>query len=325
MQHNNKTLKIGIFASSSSLFGTRTPSTYKFLESRNIEVYEHPQVRVTTGHTAGTIKDRVNGLHDLFLDKTIDIVMAFWGGQNTNEILPYLDYALIKSNPKLLIGYSDTTALLLAVSKLTGLITYMGPAGITFTKPEPVEYSWNYFQKILINRAPTEIRDSDVYADDYYFLNPDASKRTVKRNEGRKVFNHGVTNGESIAANLQTLLVLSSTKYFPDLKGKVLFIEEAEEESVGMIHRYFTQLTQIMDTNELKGICIGRFCEQSKFSDTDSVEDLLSTVFPNIKIPVVYNLDFGHSDPMLTIPNGGYCSLDTKKNTLILSNNIIAS
>ena len=121
------------------------------------------------------------------------------------------------------------------------------------------------------------------------------------------------------------MLVLSSTKYFPDLKGKVLFIEEAEEESVGMIHRYLTQLTQIMDINELKGICIGRFCEQSKFSDTDSVEDLLSTVFPNIKIPVVYNLDFGHSDPMFTIPNGGYCSLDTKKNTLILSNNIIAS
>ena len=112
---NNRHIKIGIFAPSNPALGEKTPETYRFLESKGIEVYEHPQVRKITGHTAGSIEERVGALHELVSDKTIDILMTFWGGQNTNELLPYLDYELIKTNTKPIVGYSDTTALLLAI------------------------------------------------------------------------------------------------------------------------------------------------------------------------------------------------------------------
>lgn len=316
---NNRHIKIGVFAPSSPALGEKTPETYGFLESKGIEVYEHPQVRKITGHTAGSIEERVGTLHELVSDKTIDILMTFWGGQNTNELLPYLDYELIKANAKPIVGYSDTTALLVAITKMTEVITYLGPAGITFTKPQPVDYTWDYFERMVIKGEEVEIKDSEIYADDYYFLNTDKTKRNVVKNEGRKVFRKGVAKGEIVAGNLQTLLVLAGTKYFPQLEGKILFLEEAEEESAGMIHRFFTHLTQVININKLGGVCIGRFCAQSKFIRTDTVEDMLKTVFGNAQIPIIYNLDFGHSDPMFTLPNGGYCELNTEEDKIVLS------
>jgi muramoyltetrapeptide carboxypeptidase len=106
------------------------------------------------------------------------------------------------------------------------------------------------------------------------------------------------------------------TKYYPDLKGKILFIEEDESSSVSMIHRFLTQLSQSIDLNELKAILIGRFASQSGFNDKDSEEQMYEDVFKDVSIPIVYNLDFGHTDPLFTIPIGGRAVVDTKNNEL---------
>jgi muramoyltetrapeptide carboxypeptidase len=309
-------IKIGIFSTSSPVFGEQGPDTYKFLESKNIGVYEHPQCRkIYNGHLAGSVEERVNAIHEMLLDKSIDILMAFWGGSNTNQILPFLDYDLIKNNYKPIIGYSDTAALLLAIHKMTGKTTFLGPAGISFTKPEPLEYSWRYFKKILIDNNPEVIiEDSPEFADDLYFLRkpPENESRIIRKTDGKKVFRHGKVNGQVVAANLQTLLVLAGTKYFPILDDKILFIEEAEEENTAMIHRYFTHLSQTVNLNRLKAVCIGRMCEQSGFNQEDSVEMILEDVFNKINIPIIYNLDFGHTDPMFTIPIGGQAEINTE-------------
>lgn len=312
-----KIKKIGIFAPSSPVFGEKNDETYSYLESKGYEVHEHPQVRQSKAHMAGGVNERVNAIHDLYQDDSIDILMSFWGGQNSNELLPHLDYELIKGANKPMIGYSDTTALLLAITHKTGVINYMGPGGITFTKPQPVDYSYDYFEK-AINEDSYEVKDSDVYAGDHFFLNDDPTKRDIKTNDGRKVFKEGKAKGEVIAANLQTLLVLAGTEYMPDLDKKILFLEESEDESVGFVHRYLTHLTQVIEVNKLGGVCFGRFCTQSGFDDDYSVEDLLSHVFSDVKIPIIYDLSFGHSDPIFTIPNGGVCELDTMNNKIVL-------
>lgn len=308
---------IGIFSSSSPIVSRDAANrAYKYIENMGFKVYEHPQCKLSTGHTAGTITQRVQAIHNLIADPSIGALMAFWGGANTNQILPYLDYYLIKKNPKVIIGFSDTSALTLAITKLTGLVTFMGPAAITYSKPEPFNYSWNYFSEICINGNNVITKDSPTYADDLFFLRKDSNHRILQKNSGRKVYHHGRVKGEVVAANLQTLMVLAGTRFFPKLENKILFIEESEDTKKSMVHRFFTHLGQAVRVNKLKGVVIGRFCSQTGFDNTDSVKNMLQDVFPEVSIPILYNLDFGHSDPLFTIPNGGIASIDTRKNII---------
>jgi muramoyltetrapeptide carboxypeptidase len=309
-------MKVGIFATSSPVTSSLNETSYEYLKQEGFNIFEHPQVRITTGHTAGSITQRVDALHEMIMDSSIDLLMAYWGGANTNELLPYINYSLFNDYPKPIIGFSDTSSLLLAINKHSGIKTYLGPAAITFEKPQPFEYTFNYLLKIIEGKKDSiiEVKDSTHFADDLSFLRPDSNYRIIKNNKGRKVLKPGSATGRIIASNLQTLMVLSGTIYFPELENKVLFIEEAEEENTSMIHRFLTHLTQVTDLNKLKAICIGRFCSQSGFNDSDSEEMLLTDVFKQINIPILYNLDFGHSDPMFTIPIGGYCEINTEKN-----------
>lgn len=310
-------VKIGIFCPSNPLARSPKPTDYQFLISKGLEVYEHPQVRIRQNHFAGTIQDRVDAIHSMLKDDSINILMAFWGGANTNQILPYLDYELFKKYPKPIIGFSDVTALLLAVNKLTGIKTYMGASGITFDKPEPFEYSFEYFKKVVIEKdREVVVKDSPIYADDQYFLRPDNDHRIKQKNTGSKVYKHGKAEGKIIAANLQTLLVLAGTKYFPDLNNKVLFLEEAEDEDPSMIHRFFTHLSQVIDLKILAGIAIGRFASQSGFKEANTEEMIYDDLFKDLNIPIIYNLDFGHTDPLFTIPIGGSVVMDTEKHLL---------
>lgn len=311
------TITIGMFTTSSPFSSEKKKSDFAYLKSKNIKIIEAKNLRKKTGHTAGSIIERVEAVHELLKNKKVDILMAYWGGANTNQLLPYLDYSLLAKFDKPLIGFSDTSALLLAVNKFAGITTFLGPAGITFDKPEPFEYTFDYFKKILIEKQKKVlIKDSKEFADDQYFLREDSNHRIKNRNIGRKVFRHGSAKGKIIASNLQTLLILAGTKFFPDLKEKILFLEEAEEEDTKMIHRFFTHLSQVIDLNLLGGICIGRFTSQSGFSKTDSEEMIYKDVFKDVKIPILYNLDFGHTDPMFTLPLGGEAIIDTKKNIL---------
>lgn len=317
----DKTLTIGIFATSSPLERDKKENDFSYLKSKGLKIVESASLRTRTYHTAGSVKERVNDLHTMVSDPNIDILMAYWGGANTNQLLPYLNYELFKKYAKPIIGFSDTSALLLAVNKLSQIKTYMGPAGITFDKPEPFGYSYDYFKKTVIDHEPEIIiEDSNQYADDLYFLNPDPTKRIKKENPGRKIFKQGKAKGQILASNLQTLLVLAGTRYFPDIKKKVLFVEEDESTDTQMVHRFFTHLSQIIDLNSLKGICIGRFMSQTGFSEKDPEEEVYKDVFKDVNIPIIYNLDFGHTDPLFTIPLGGEAEIDTSKNLLKILN-----
>ena len=316
------TITIGMFATSGPFSSERKESDFAYLRSKGIKVIEATNLRKKTGHTAGSVAERIEAINELLKNKKVDVLMAYWGGANTNELLTHLNYSLFSKFNKPIIGFSDTTALLLAVNKFSEIITFLGPAGISFDKPEPFEYTFNYFKKILIEKQKDILlEDSKEFADDQYFLRKDSNHRIKNKNIGRKVFRHGSAKGKIVAANLQTLLVLAGTKFFPDLKGKILFVEEEEEEDTKMIHRFFTHLSQIIDLNTLSAICIGRFCSQSGFSGEDSEEMMYEEIFKDVKIPILYNLDFGHTDPMFTIPIGGEAVIDTKKNIIRIKTN----
>lgn len=306
--------KIGVIATSTPitiLEEKQIKQGYSYLESKGFTVVEHPQCRRKIDYTAGTIKERVQAIHQLVKDKEIKCIMAFWGGLNTNQILDYLDFNLIKTYPKIFVGYSDTCALLQAITNKTGVVTYMGPGVITFAKPEPFDYTWKYFSKMGIEKeAIVEIKDSKIFADDLYFLRKDNDHRIIQKNLGRKIFREGKAQGEVVACNLSTLLVLLGTDYFPLLKDKIFFIEEAEDLDCRWIHRFMLQLKQIGAFNLIKGLVIGKFMTASNISESQLLK-ILAEVTNKIEIPVVYDANFGHTDPIFTIPNGGRCKIDT--------------
>ncbi len=109
--------------------------------------------------------------------------------------------------------------------------------------------------------------------------------------------------------------MLLGTQYLPDLEGKILFIEEAEDVKPAMVHRFFTHLSQCTDLRKLKGVCVGRFSSLLGFTLETEVA-IYDDIFGGIDIPVLYNLDFGHTDPLFTIPIRGTVSIDTSRNIL---------
>lgn len=327
--HLKKGDKIGVIAPADPVAGICSEEDkergYEYLKNKGFLVVEGDSMKeVAKRHVAGSIELRVNDFHNFIKRDDIGCVMAFWGGFNSNQLLDYLDYDLIKANPKVIIGYSDVTALTTAITARTGLVTFSGPGMISFVKPEPFEYTWDYFEKMCVSPiGKVSIEPSSEYADDLYFLREDCNHRIKKVNEGIKIFSDGEANGDVLAGNLQTLLVLNGTKYFPDLKGKILFIEEDETSTPAHVDRYLAQCKQLGWFDKIAGLVFGRFTEQSSFSKEDSFEDILRQYLNGVNFPVMYNVDFGHSDPIITIPNGGVAKINTARKEIIFEQAVI--
>jgi len=307
---------LGIVATSTTINVAGEESVkrgYDYLRSKGFKIVEAPNCRKTYGHAAGTIQKRVDALHQMFENPEIDGIMAFWGGFQSHQLLEYLDYKLIKRNPKPFIGYSDTTALGVGIFAKTGLVTFSGPAVVTFTSPKVIPYSWEYFEKVLMSgKTPLTIKPSATYTDNKWYLRKD-KKVILEKAEGWKTYNSGKAEGQIIGGNLGTMLLLNGTDYWPDLRGKILFVEEDEEETSKTIDRLFTKLRQIGTFDQIKGLVVGRFQTETEFSKKDSFEMILKDALKGYDIPVLYDVDFGHTQPLLTIPMGIRCRLDAGK------------
>ncbi|MEP7162183.1 MAG: S66 peptidase family protein [Candidatus Moraniibacteriota bacterium] len=325
----DKTKLIGVIAPADPVAGVCSTDVirrgYEYLKERGFSIIEGESVKsLSTGHTAGSINLRVNDIHEFVKRDDVGCIMAFWGGFNTNQLLDHLDYELIRSHPKIFIGYSDVTALTTAITTKTGLVTFSGPGIISFAKPEPFEYTWAHFERMCVD--PVEdylVGESPEYADDLYFLRDDPDHRIRRRNDGIKMFKGGSVSGEVIVGNLQTILVLSGTEYFPDMKGKILFIEEDETSTVAHVDRFLTQCRQTGWFDEMAGLVLGRFTEHSGFTVDDSLENLLEEQLSDAKFPILYDADFGHSDPLMTIPNGGITIIDADNKRIVFKKSVI--
>ena len=132
------------------------------------------------------------------------------------------------------------------------------------------------------------------------------------------MFRRGQAEGIIVGGNLGTLLLLVATEYMPDLDGKILFVEEDEDETPMTVDRLFTQLRHVGAFGRIAGLVIGRFPASVGFSDQDSLTMILDEALAGYDVPVLYDVDFGHGDPIFTFPIGGRCRLDASNRTLRL-------
>lgn len=247
-------------------------------------------------YQSSSIASRVEDLHMAFQDPNVKMIITSVGGFNANQLLPYLDYELIASNPKILCGYSDITVLQNAIYAKTGLVTYSGPHYSTFGfKGEPL-YTRQAFFDCLTKVEPFFITPSKT-AGQYY------------------VIQEGTCEGAVIGGNLCTVNLLQGTPYMPDIRDKVLFIEDDNimgEYFSYEFERNLQSLLQIERANTVKGIVFGRF-EKSCGMTVERITDMIRDKVPS-DIPVIFGVDFGHVLPSITFPIGGTVKIIARKN-----------
>lgn len=262
---------------------------------------------------SSSIESRVADLHDAFLDKNVKAIITVIGGFNANQILRYLDWDLIKNNPKILCGYSDITVLNNAIFAKTGLVSYSGPHYSTLGQELFFDYTLEYFKKCLMSDEPFEVKPSVDWSDDKWYINQ--KERNLIKNDGFLVINEGKASGTIIGSNLCTFNLLQGTEYFPDFKDSILFVEE--DEMAGKLTRVefdrnLQSLIHLPGFEGVKGIVIGRFQKASEITD-DLLIKIIKTKKELNNLPVIANVDFGHTDPKITFPVGGEAVLEAKE------------
>ena len=255
-------------------------------------------------------KDRAEDMNQAFADPNVKAILTVVGGFNSNQILKYLDFELIKNNPKILCGFSDITILLDSIYAKTGLVTYYGPHYSTFGMKKGFEYTFEYFKKILIEGAgETSIESSKEWSDDAWFI--DQENREFIENPGMFVVNEGEAEGTIVGGNLCTLNLLQGTEYMPSIRDSILFLED--DEMAGKLFlvefdRNLVSLIQQPDFETVKGIVIGR-CQKASEMTREKWIKLIKSKPELEHIPVVIDCDFGHTNPIITFPIGGKAKL----------------
>lgn len=241
-------------------------------------------------YMAGNDKERIDEIHNFFLDKNINTIVCTRGGYGLLRIIPYLDYKLIAKNPKIICGYSDITALLLMIYKNTGMVCFHGAmASGDFGCDEKSDFTINSFFKTL----STE------------------DKLSFSAEKGNTIY-QGTTNGTLWGGNLATIASMAGLNFIPD-EDFIFFVEDVNEPAY-KIDRMFTQLLNInkFKTN-LKGLVVGQFTDV----DNESyVRELLTDISCNLKIPTADNFLISHEKDKFTLPIGINCTFNADEKIL---------
>jgi muramoyltetrapeptide carboxypeptidase LdcA involved in peptidoglycan recycling len=305
------------------------PSTsHSILSQQNIELstsrLEELGFKVTFGKNieeknilfTSSIESRIEDLHDAFADPKVKMILTTIGGYQANQLLSYIDYDLIKNNPKIFCGYSDITALGNAIYARTGLVTYSGPHFSSFGMEKGFDYTMEYFKKTFMDGKDTiEICPSIEWSNDAWYLNQ--NKRDFNRNEGYMVLNEGECSGTIIGGNLCTLNLLHGTEFMPSLAKSILFLEDDSLVCPRTFDRDLQSLIHQPGFQGVKGLVIGRFEKASKVTN-EHIQRIITTKRELNGIPVVANADFGHTSPMFTFPIGGKGTLSVNKDNVTI-------
>jgi len=294
-------------------------------ESREIanKRFEELGIKLTFGKhieesdefVSSSIESRIDDLHNAFADKNVKGILTVIGGFNSNQLLDSIDWDLIKNNPKILCGYSDITILNNAIFAKTGLVTYYGPHYSTFGQKLYFEYTLDHFKKCLMETEPIDIKPSDFWSDDAWYI--DQEKRNLVKNNGFLKINPGEAEGQIIGGNIGTFNLIFGSKFMPEIKNTILFLEDDSETRAHHFDRILQSLIYQPGFEGVKGIVVGRFQKESKISD-ETLKKIFASKGKLKNIPIIANADFGHTDPKITFPVGGSAKLFIKEDEMKL-------
>jgi muramoyltetrapeptide carboxypeptidase len=257
------------------------------------------------GYLAGRDVDRAADLNAMFADPSVKMIMAMHGGWGCARLLPLIDYELIRRNPKILIGYSDITALLLAIYTKTGLTTMHGPVGAV---------TWNAFTVDWLRQV---LMDGQVVT----FQNPSKKDDNLTQTKDRiMTLKSGIAQGQLVGGNLTVLSHLIGSAYIPDWKGKILFVEDTHED-IYSVDRMLTHLKLAGVLSQLAGFVFGKCssCEPGSGGyGSLTFEDVLTDHIIPLNVPAFSGSMIGHITDKFTVPLGINAEIDADKGTIRL-------
>ena len=276
------------------------------LEGLGLRLSFSTNAEVMDRFDSSPVEARVSDLHEAFADPGVKGILTTLGGYNNNGLLGYLDYDLIRANPKIFCGFSDITALATAIYARTGLVTYSGPHFTTFGMKHGIDYTIEYFERCLMREEPFEVLPADHWSDDLWYQ--DQENRDLVPNPGYEVIYAGEAEGKLLGGNLGTLCLLFATPYMLDLEGSILLLEDDEETDPVHFDRKLQSLIHQPGFEGVRGIVFGKFQRASNM-DQDTLTAIVESKRELDGMPVVAGASFGHTTPQFTFPIGGYGSL----------------
>ena len=291
----NKGDIIGVAAPSDPIINEKVEEVYRakeIIENKGFKVKFSKNLFSNTNGYSATAKERAEDLNALFADEEVKIIWCAKGGENSNAVLDYLDYEIIKNNPKIICGYSDITSITNAIYQKTGLVTFSATNFKTIATDE-TDYSLNEAMKRFVR----------------------GSLELGQENDKDIVINEGCAQGILIGGNLSLIYGLTCGKYALDFKDKILFLEELgfeSEPSLVSNHLYYMKQNGVFE--KIKGLWLGNYEHQSGISLEKIV---LDTLGKNINFPIIKSNYFGHVERKTVIPIGTVAEINTEMNRKI--------
>lgn len=260
--------------------------------------YLAPHLRDRYGYLGGKDTDRAADINNFFADPKIAALLPIRGGWGCSRILPYLNYQVIRKNPKIIVGFSDITALILGIHAQTGLVTFHGPNGLTSWRPDPTDY----FRRVLFAREMVTFQNQK---------DSDDANRLMQVKNRIQTINPGKTRGRLIGGNLSVLSGIVGSPYVPNLKGAILFVEDTHE-NIYRIDRLMTHLKLAGVFKQLAGFIFGQCTQCLPDADYGSLtlEEVLQDHIQPLGIPAWSGAQIGHIETIWTLPIGAEVEID---------------
>lgn len=284
---------VGLFSPAGATFINQEIEIVKdAVKALGLVPYLTPHLLDRYGYLAGKDQNRAADINQLFADPKIELLLPIRGGWGCARILPHLDYELIKKNPKIIIGFSDLTALILGIYAKTGLVTFHGPNGLSSWRTQQVDS----FRRVLFAGEKMVFKNRP---DD------DAANRLMQVKNRITTLTPGQTQGQLIGGNLSVLSGLVGSSYLPNFQGKILFVEDVGED-IYRIDRLLTHLKLAGVFDQLAGFIFGECTRCLPNGDYGSLtlEEVIKDHIQPLGIPAWSGAQIGHIENVLTFPLG---------------------
>lgn len=293
----NKGALIGLVSPSSPVSKEREEQCRNVIEAMGYRVRMSDNISLSKGgYMAGEEKARAQWINNMFADKEVEAIFCVRGGDGANRIVEYIDLDIVRNNKKIFVGYSDITSLHLLFNQNCGLVTFHGPM----------------VSSNMVDKFDDESRDAFFNA-----LNSD-EKYTYKEPEGMKagVARDGKCSGIMVGGNLTVMCASIGTPYEMDTKDKIIFIEEVGEHA-GNLDRHVYQLRNSGKLKNARGILLGQFTGCRLDEEGYDIVQIMLEAAEGLDIPIMYNIQSGHGLPMINLPMGAECTMDTENKSII--------
>lgn len=297
---------IGIVSPSGAIFESEPYEiAVESMEAMGLKVKLGEFVKARHGHLAGTDQQRAEELNAMFLDLEVDGIICLRGGSGAARLLDKLDYEGIARNPKVFIGYSDITALHLALYQKTGLVTYHGPIAVS----EWNAFTVRHFKEVLFE------------GEKLLYENPQEKNGFLTQTKDRiRTINPGTAHGTLLGGNLAVLTNIMGTSYFPkDWNNKILYLEDVGE-AIYAVDRMMSQLHLGGVLQQIEGFVFGKCtrCTPGSGYGSLTLEEVLDHYIKPLGIPAYQGAMIGHIPKNVTIPNGVLAEVDADQGTIVL-------